>query len=184
MSIRLPPYVINADLATGFEPEIVKSAFAKQGVRVDFKFMHSSLLVVALRNRSVDGVVLLKSYKVAEKVNHPIYESHKITEFENFAISLHSNHYQVKGFRGAKFRLGPEFSKEIELKGTTFIEQKSQTTLVKVLVGGRYDFLIADRRMFIHWFTYLKNNGGLPKTKVIPTFDFFGVSTDTPHNVF
>jgi len=187
----LPPYVISAESGTGIELDVVKGAFAQQGISVNFEFMRSAYLAKALTNKDVSAIVALTSLPV-ESSERAFYESEPITEFQNVAIALKNKQYSINNiqdltgkriaaFRGAKRWLGPEFN--LAVSANAYVEQKAQITLVKLLVGGRYDLVIADRRMFNYWFGQVQQNNQLPKSNSAVEFDYFPILAATPRTL-
>jgi len=183
----LPPYITDSVTDSGLELDIIKAAFAQQGVTVHFKYVRTPFLIKELKDRTVDAILLLTSMTV----DHEHFDSEDISEFLNVAIALKSKNYQIKtvedlagkriaAFLGANRYLGAEYQQAISNTNTPYVENRTPTTLVKLLAGMRYDIVIAEQRMFNYWFKEAVQENRMPIPRQLADLDYFEIFPPVP----
>lgn len=151
------PYMI-ADGNRGIAAEIIKSAFATKGYKTEFTYTTNLRVQRALLTKTVDA-----AFNMPNKEASSIYYSEPIVHYENVAITLQENDFNIKKisdlkgksvlvFQNARTFLGETFEKTIpEMKSYT--EVSSQREQIKALHEGKVDVIVMDKHIydyFIH----------------------------------
>jgi len=160
MSSNLPPYVINKE--QGIELDILTESLASQNVKVTFSFYRYTLLLKAMAKPSIDGVLL----NGVSNTGAEVFQSDPILSFKNSAIAFKHSEFEltsvqdlvnkrVVSFKGATKVFGPEYSEAIK-STAAYMEHTDQSMLLKLFLGGRYNVVISDQRMFDYWLKRIK----------------------------
>jgi polar amino acid transport system substrate-binding protein len=176
ISESVPPYSTDRDLGIGhgIEPDLIRKIYQSIDTEVDIEFTHSRNLPQRINKNESDAIVMLlrPNLVLSRILEHKVYVSDSLIEFENIAISFKSKGFVINSpkdlidkkvamFRGGHRLMGDAYNLAITLKKTVYKEYKGIFTLVKLLYGNRYDVIIMDKRMFNFWLEYAKSKGTL-----------------------
>jgi len=186
VSPNLPPYVINKQ--EGIELDIIKSALATQGIDVEFEFFRYSLLQKSLVESHIDGVVLSGAHR-----DPNTFQSEQLLAFNNSVITFKQHKLSINtledltgervvSFKGATKVLGPQYSKATKTTAV-YIEHTDQLTQVKLFLGGRYNILISDLRIFNYWRKQKKRLGRVALINQKSGVEYFPIFAPSPRKM-
>ncbi len=146
------PY-IDPSTKSGVELDLLKEAFKRMNCELHLNFTSSAELPKTLLDSNINAINSVYQIKTV-----PLYYSKPTISYLNRAIFLKKKklkvtspqdltHYSVAAFANAKFYLGDEFRKTVELN-KYYTEYKEQSIQAKLLVSGRVDVVIADVNIF------------------------------------
>ena len=146
----LAPYVLRN--SKGLVGEIITQALKEKGYTATFNFMTNSEALEFYENGGADAVAVVKEGMSSGFLSRPV------VTFNNLAISLSKNHFNVNsiedlsahsvaGFSNAKSFLGEDFYSMTQ-KNPQYQEIANQKEQVKALFQGEVDFIVADETIF------------------------------------
>jgi len=160
--LTVEPYVIKDD-DKGFEIDIVREIFVYKGYTVKFSYQPLKRSKISFMQGLVDGVMTIKK-------NYPeiknSYISNDYITYQNFAISLRSNNFNINkisdlsnkniiGFQQAKIALGTEFF-QMCTKNPNYTELANQKSQVSMLFLKRTEVVIMDYKIFKYYISRIK----------------------------
>lgn len=165
IGFAIPPYVIRSEDA-GVEVDIIREALGRVGVEAEFIYLPNLRLPVAFAEGSVDCVAANAGYDLAADSGVPAYYSTITVIFHNYAVSLEKNGFsimsiedladkRVLAFNNAAKYLGRDFA-AMAASNARYSELADQALQVRMLLSGRVDVVISDKRIFLYWMK--KNN--------------------------
>ncbi len=159
VATTVEPYVIRVKdpeaRGAGFEVDIVREAFALEGIDVKFVYEPLKRTKISFMQKQVDGVMDVKKHY--PEVQGAFFSVEYITYY-NFAISLQSRKLvintisglagkRVIGFQQARVAFGKEFQAMTE-KNPGYREMANQKSQISMLFLNRVDVIVLDRRIF------------------------------------
>jgi len=186
ISPNLPPYIITKQ--HGIELDLIKSALATQNIAVKFEFFRYSLLRKAIKKEHIDGVIL---NGVHTDVN--TFQSDQLLAFKNFAIAFKKHQFSINefddlagkrvvSFKGATQVLGQQYT-DATKKMAAYIEHTNQMTQVKLFLGGRYNIVISDQRIFKYWSQQEQKLGKLALSNGLADIEYFPIFEQSPRKM-
>lgn len=160
IGFSLPPYVIR-ESDSGLESDIVREALRRAGHDVQFVYLPNLRLPVAFDKGDVDCVVANKAYDLSRDSDRAVYQSMTTINYRNYAITLkRSDHSiesisdlagkQVLAFNNAIKYLGAEFA-DMARGNKCYSEVADQSLQGRLLLSGRVQVVISDKRIFRWW---------------------------------
>ncbi|WP_426415389.1 substrate-binding periplasmic protein [Aestuariirhabdus sp. LZHN29] len=157
----LPPYVLGEQDA-GLEVDIIREALALKGHQVRFYYSPNLRIPRLIESGRVDGVAVNRAYDVSRALNRKLYPSDTTLTYQNFAITRIDSGREilsvddlleprVMAFHGAKDYMGDRFA-EMAARNPEYKENADQAIQPKMLMAGRIDVVVADLRIFEHWY--------------------------------
>lgn len=192
IGFALPPYVLR-ESDSGLEVEIVREAFRRVGHDVEFVYLPNLRLPVEFAEGSVDCVVANKAYNLASDSGRPVYPSFETLAYRNYAITLkRSGHVirslddlcdkRVLGFKNATKYLGEKYAEAVGKNGD-YSELSDQSLQVRMLLSGRVQVVISDKRIFKWWRKQLANESVATNLELSAPVSFHPVFPPAPRTV-
>ena len=147
-----PPYILQVE-GSGLELDIIRSAFAEQGIDVNFQFSSRNRQMLHFEQHKVDAIITVNEHSGVSG-----FFSDNYISYQNVAISLANNDlrisdindlgkYSVVAFLNANNVLGDAFHTMTE-KNLSYLEVSPQQKQNKMLYLKRVDVVIADKYVF------------------------------------
>lgn len=147
-----PPYILQ-DEQSGIELDIIRLAFASEGIKVEFQFSSRNRQLLHFEQRKADAIMTVNEYTGVEG-----FASNSYISYHNVAISLAKNdlritsiddlkRYSVVAFLNAQHVMGDTFNNMAQ-NNPAYLEVSPQEKQNKMLYKERIDIVIADRYVF------------------------------------
>lgn len=193
IGFAVPPYVIRGE-RRGLEVDIIRESLALAGHEALFQYLPNRRLPMNFAEGKVDCVATHVGYDMPGISGRNGFSSDQTIVFQNYAISLQRDHLvihsvsdlygkQVLAFQGAPNYLGPDFARMTD-NNPLYFELADQSLQVRMLLSGRVQVLISDKRVFTWW------QSKLPKSVFEQTLDvdlevaFHPIFPASPRHVF
>jgi polar amino acid transport system substrate-binding protein len=144
----LAPYAIAAE-DRGLELDLIRAAFATQGLKVRFKFVPLRRVSTDVEALGADGATRRVGVALAGGQMSQPYVAYQtcalVADAETAPRSLAGlQRLRVLAFQGATLELGPEFTTMAQ-RNPRYSEINNQRNQMKLLQLGRTDVVVADR---------------------------------------
>jgi polar amino acid transport system substrate-binding protein len=170
VSFSIPPYVIQ-ETDTGIELELLQSALAVRGHKVNIEYQPFSRTFRELKEGKLDGIINAKKNMLED-----VFYSDVVIHFQNCAISLKDKKLDInvledlKGksivaFQRASFLLGDDYHHTVK-HNPNYSEIPNQILQVYMLMKKRTDVVVMDKNIFIYYLRQSYLNGKLNKDEV------------------
>lgn len=147
-----PPYILQ-DEQSGIELDIIRQAFASEGIKVEFQFSSRNRQLLHFQQKKADAIMTVNQHTGVGG-----FASDNYISYHNVAISLAKNdlritsiddlkHYSVVAFLNAQHVMGNTFNKMTQ-NNPAYLEVSPQEKQNKMLYKERVDIVIADRYVF------------------------------------
>ncbi len=154
-STAIPPYVI-VESGSGIELDVVREALKLNGYTVIFEHLPFPRAVEKMKSGEFDGALTIAESARLELGQVYYSDSHIV--FENCAVSLKSNNFEINDIAGladksigtfqfAKLYLGPEFEK-VANSHSAYRELPNTTQIVPMLFQKRVEVIVLEQNIF------------------------------------
>lgn len=154
-SDSIPPYVIE-ESNSGLELDILKQALAVKGHSADIQYLPFARTYHEMKIGKLDGILNIK-----EGILEQVYYSAPVISFQNCAISLEKNQFQIThikdltpkkvvAFQRASSILGDEFN-QMAQANSSYQEKANQLQQVYMLFKGHADIVVMDSNIFKYY---------------------------------
>ena len=170
VSFSIPPYVIQEN-GTGLEIEILQRALAAKGHIADIHYLPLARTFSELTKGKLDAIINTKA-----GVTEGVFYSDVVISFQNCAISLEKNHFNIKtiadlrekdvvAFQRASLLLGEEFG-AMAKENPNYREQAKQLLQVYMLFKERTDVVVMDQKIFSYYLKQAYLEGKVTKKEL------------------
>ncbi|MCW3170952.1 substrate-binding periplasmic protein [Shewanella subflava] len=176
-----PPYILPED-RSGLELDIIRSAFADQGIEVNFQFSSRNRQMLHFEQHKVDAIITVNQYSGVSG-----FFSDNYISYQNVAISLAKDDLRIKNiddlvglsvvaFLNANNVLGDAFH-QMTKKNLSYLEVSPQQKQNKMLYLQRVDVVIADKNVFQYLNTLIARDVDVSENlhyhMIFPASDYF-----------
>ena len=174
MGRSVPPYIIQESNA-GIEYEVIELALAAVGHTLKPVYLPLARVEQMLLGHNVDAATPLKKL---DSLDLCYSDSH--IKYQNVAITLKKNNYQIKNVQGLKGKniiafqkadqyLGKEFA-SIVRQNQNYYEYPDQNKQIHALFSGNAEVIIADKNIFKYYYEHSLRKDGFEEYTIHPVF--------------
>ncbi len=175
-SSSIPPYFIK-DQNKGIVADIIKKSFETQGYDVTFTYLSNNEIQRNLLTKHVVG-----AFNFPKKNSSKLYYTKPIVYYENIAVTLSENNYNIESlsdlkglniglFENAFNFLGKDL-KHMVKNFKSYTEYKNQEEQVKALLKKEVDAIILEKNIFDFYYHKIEKKCSEDNPKISKHFIF------------